>query len=354
MIRKRVVIHIGQTKTGTTSIQNFLHCNQKQLECSGIHYCDRPCRSTSHRYLFHLMNASVAQPNQAKPRQRHLDRLQEIFGDDCVQNISWYWNYFKQRAFKSSCHTSIISEELLWELGNFNHTSRMQILLLFSKILHEFIDPDDITIVIALRHHAEWLESWHNQMVKDQANQFKVARFFKGELTRGAFAYRKKIDHWKEAFPLASIKVVDFNAQLVSPQPIGLRFLEAAGLTDHLSKQSLLRMIYPERVQKSIHPMLHAFLIRKKPLIRNQNVYKKLIQEADKMIRAKLFELGTKDSFTILNPSIINECNSLHNSDNLSSFGIHQLAHHFDLKRRVPRVLEPEITTYLENKFNRY
>ena len=352
MTSHKLVFHIGQTKTGTTSIQNFLHRNQKQLELSGIYYSKRPYNSISHRYLFHLASLSAWKNPTSTQAIRHRNRLKEIFQTKESPKAEDLWTYFNENLLKKSCNISILSEELFWESSLISDSSSMHITSKLSDVLHRVFPPQNITLLVALRHHGEWLESWHNQMVKDQANQFKVARFFKSTLSRDALAYRKKIDAWKEVFPQAKIKVIDFNTQLVSPQPIGLRFLEEAGLTDHLSKQSLLRMVYPERVQESIHPILPAFLIREKPLIHSRHIYKTRIQEADKVIRAKLFELGTKDSFTVLSPSVINECHLLHDSDHLSLFGIDQLEHYFDLKKRVPRVLEPEITTYLDNKFN--
>ena len=59
MKQHQVILHIGQTKTGTTSIQDFLHTNQVNLEASDIYYTQRPERYTSHRYLFHLINSSI-------------------------------------------------------------------------------------------------------------------------------------------------------------------------------------------------------------------------------------------------------------------------------------------------------
>ena len=58
MKQHQVILHIGQTKTGTTSIQDFLHTNQANLEGSDIYYTQRPEKYTSHRYLFHLINVN--------------------------------------------------------------------------------------------------------------------------------------------------------------------------------------------------------------------------------------------------------------------------------------------------------
>jgi len=93
-------------------------------------------------------------------------------------------------------------------------------------------------------------------MIKDQGNRLKIARFLKQEQSRGAFSYGRKINEWRKAFPQAKFKVVDFKSQPVSAQPIGVRFLEVAGLTHYLTKQSLLEMIHPKYMQKSIHPIL--------------------------------------------------------------------------------------------------
>ena len=32
----------------------------------------------------------------------------------------------------------------------------------FADALHQFVSAQAITIIVALRHHAEWLETWHN------------------------------------------------------------------------------------------------------------------------------------------------------------------------------------------------
>ena len=352
MKQHQVILHIGQTKTGTTSIQDFLHTNQVNLEASDIYYTQRPARYTSHRYLFHLINSSIPEIQGTPFRDKHVSILKQQFDGIYGENIDAYWKYFKCNLFKNSCDVSIISEELLWELGKFEHSLKEDMIQMFASHLQEVVSPENIQIFVALRHHAEWLESWHNQMVKDQFNQMKILPFFKREINYQSFDYLNNLLVWKKYFPRARFKVIDFKKSLVSNRPIGIIFLEQLGLLNKLSKQSFQAMIYPDRLQEAIHPMVHAYMIRYKPKIVNQIQYKQSIKLASYMVQGILNMHGLNKPFTILSPKVIERCNQLSSSDSLTQFGLTSLVNSLHKKRQIPLLFPEEITDYLNRIFN--
>ena len=351
MTENKLILHIGQTKTGTTSIQSFLHANQMQMERSGIHYVKRPLMSTSHRYLFHLINASVPDLADTTFGKKHFQKLQSYLPEIVEPSIDKYWDYFEKNIFKIGCNISIISEELLWELGKFRSQSRSSMLRIFASHLHNIVKPEQLTIVVALRHHTEWLESWHNQMIKDQGNQLKISPFFEKEILLNSFNYSKYLDDWLKAFPKAIFKVVDFKTSLVNARPIGINFLDIAKLTENLIPSSLINMYYPEKMQESIHPILHAYIMRNKPAINDLSIYKERLKKADLYIRAMLVVLGIDYEYTVMNKAIIEKCDLLSKKDNLIKFNVNNLKSSIHRKKLVPGKLHDEIITSMKEKF---
>jgi len=352
MTKNKLILHIGQTKTGTTSIQSFLHANQKQLELSGIYYAQRPNFSTSHRYLFHLINSSIDSLTQANIKEKHVLRLRKSWKESSeLKTTSDYWKFFKEGLVNDSCNVSIVSEELLWEVGKFEHEAKHNMIQLLANHLHQIFKPKNITIVAALRHHSEWLESWHNQMVKDQGNQMNILPFFEKEKAYGSLNYSKNLNDWLEIFPEAKFKFVDFKQSLVSNRPIGIMFLETLGLLDKINKESFKSMIYPDRLQEAIHPILQAYIIRKKPNIDEIDKYKHKIRIANKMTQPILMLNEIDFSYTVLNKNILENCEQISKHDNLRHLNMPSLHSDIRKKRAIPRVLPQQIVKTFDNIF---
>ncbi len=352
MTENKLILHIGQTKTGTTSIQSFLHANQNQLELSGIYYAQRPNSWTSHRYLFHLINSSVDNVAGANFRERHALRLRESWKNYTeIKTIDDYWDFFKKNLVNDSCNISIVSEELLWELGKFEHLAKKNMIQLLANHLHQIFKPKNITIVAALRHHSEWLESWHNQMVKDQGNQMNILPFFEQEQAYGSLDYSNNLNDWLHIFPEANLKVVDFKKSLISSRPIGIMFLEMLGLLDKIERKSFKLMTYPERMQEAIHPMLQAYIIRKKPNIDNIKQYKQKIRIANKMTQPILMYNGIDHPYTVLNKNILEKCEEIIKLDNIEHLNLPLLSSNIKNKKTIPRLLPHQIVESFDKVF---
>ena len=347
--QKKIILHIGQTKTGTTSIQDFLNKNQENLEQSKIFYSQRPGQSPSHRYLFHLLCASISKLDGTRFHHHHTTILKKIFEGYKFTSLEQYWGYFLDSLFKDECNISIISEELLWELGKFNveREYKLDMIKTLADALHQFVNPQQITIIVALRNHAEWLESWHNQMVKDQGNQTNIKPFFQKELKWGSFDYAKNLNDWLKIFPNANFRVLDFKSSLVSSRPIGITFLQGAGLLNYLKLESVVNFIYPAPLQESIHPLLHAYIIRNKPSFDSLHDYKRRLKKANNFVNLSA-ELNAYDhSYTLINPQTLKACEAIYAKDNLESFGIKELRSSIDQKIQIPKTLPKAMTKEL-------
>lgn len=351
--QKQIVLHIGQTKTGTTSIQDFLDKNQENLEQSNIYYARRPGQSPSHRYLFHLLCASISKLEGSDFHCHHMTILKKLFEDYNFTSIEQYWGYFSDGLFRDECNISILSEELLWELGKFKveREFKLEAIKALADTLHKSVNPQDITIIVALRHHAEWLESWHNQMVKDQGNQTNIKPFFQRELKWGSFNYAKNLNDWLKIFPKANFKVLDFKRSLVNPRPIGINFLREAGLLNCIKLESVVNFIYPAPLQESIHPILHAYIIRNKPTFDSLHAYKQKLKKANKMVGLLVQLNNLERSYTLINPLIMKSCSDLYTNDPLETFGIQELKSNLAKKIQVPKILPKAITDPLGEVF---
>ena len=347
MNQHRLILHIGQTKTATTSIQNFLHTNQQQLEQSNINYAKRPSRCISHRYLFHLICASIPKLQGSDFCKKHFTILTNLFDNYQFQTIEEYWQYFKDSLYKDNCNVSLLSEELLWEIGKFEQEFKREMIKVLANKIDQIIKPEDITILVALRHHAEWLESWHNQMVKDQGNQIKIKPFLESEIKLGSFDYTKNLNDWRDIFPKATIKVIDFKTTLVTPRPIGIRFLEEANLIDSLNINSIINLIHPQPLQESIHPFLQAYIIRSQPIIKSLDEYKIKIKRANQVITCLIKLMDIDRPYTLIRPSLLEICKESYANERLKDFGVHELKEGINKKSIVPKALPREIVEKL-------
>ena len=354
---RALILHIGQTKTATTSLQDFFTHNRRVLRESDVDFVDAPAFHISHRYLFHLINAEVS---QGEAQRHHCERLSKFLTnpdlvrwdhDNLEALIEYFWNFFNE-SLQSTCNIILISEELLWHIGGFETSKRIIALTCLRDKLKPHLKDRELIITAVLRHHSEWLESWHNQMVKDQGNQQGLAIFLKKQETSDSLEFAKILNDWRTVFANATIKVIDFRGGIVSPYPIGIMFFRSFGFLDKLNRGTLQNLIHPKPLQESIHPFLHAYLIRRKPLLKEMSSYKKAIRKANKTTQLLLDEMDLTKSYTLLTSKIHERCSKLHASDKLEIYGISQLKNTIEKKEKVPKQLPQRLVELLNQIFH--
>lgn len=143
---KRLYLHVGTRKTGTTSLQHFLYNNRELLEAQGYLYPVIGC-------FFHQLSKSQSRLAFAckKKRSKLLPSTLKLSLPDCIQDLHGCLR-------RSTAENVIISSEIFWGELNTEDIHRIRVALnpLFQSI----------QIIIYLRPQDEYLEASYNQFVK--------------------------------------------------------------------------------------------------------------------------------------------------------------------------------------------
>jgi len=178
--QKKLFIHIGAHKTGTTAIQSFLALNRKTLRKAGVLY---PGDSDNH-YKISLEISELDNPL--------IDSSSQLF--QVIQQIKTEYPGF---------HTVILSTEGFWEIVKEKSINMFREALLMTGI--EF----DIEIIFYCRRQDTWLESAYQQHVK-QINM-RISRTFQEFLERKTLfktiEYFNRLENWARVFGRGSIRV---------------------------------------------------------------------------------------------------------------------------------------------------
>lgn len=147
---KRLFLHIGTPKTGTSSVQRFLWGNRELLKEKGYFYGKMPYRyqeSSSYRNAHFLIGKVFDENGQ---RSILLEEKRRRDGFEIME--SWF----------EECDNVILTDEQFWNY--IYHTKKRNIL----QELHEFCDPKgiELVIVVYLRRQDEFASSWWRQRVR--------------------------------------------------------------------------------------------------------------------------------------------------------------------------------------------
>lgn len=137
---KKIIIHIGDAKTGTSSIQNHLTKNRKHLEEKGILYSKVGLLAT---YGIANHKLSYCLKNNREEDQKNADSL--------------YAN-LKNEIDSSPCDYIIISSEGFCSLRTVTEIEK----------LRSYLSDYDVKILAYLRRPDLWIESWYPQIVKNE------------------------------------------------------------------------------------------------------------------------------------------------------------------------------------------
>ena len=131
----KILLHVGTPKTGTTSIQNFLYKNKKQLYKNG--------------YLYECLE---------KNEQKHQWMITALLNEDFVFFTNKLIDYFQ--SADENTHTLILSSE-----GIFNHWYD------FSSKSKKFLDMlasvFKIEVYCWLRNQVSYVKSYYQQVLKN-------------------------------------------------------------------------------------------------------------------------------------------------------------------------------------------
>ncbi len=202
---KRLYVHIGLPKTGTTAIQYFLHENRASLKHAGYLY---PGKGTAH----HCLGWRMAGIKGWLPSEEAA--------------IAESRKIFREINESKFAHV-IVSSETMSE-GLLDHAGRLHAIL--EEELHSAWEA---RIIVYLRRQDHWLESWYMEEVGSKeppANSYTFPEFLLHYRERAQIDYWALLRPWDELFGKENL-IVRIYEKEQQPQGIARDFLQAIGIS---------------------------------------------------------------------------------------------------------------------------
>lgn len=185
--KKKVILHIGTHKSGSTSIQNFLYPNFEVLLNNKIDFVRELCIwNTAHHPLGWCM-------------QNDFVNIDENFEYDKNKGVM---HYYIQKIIDSNAEIIVLSTETLFACTDFSKLKK------FHDILSEHVTFE---VVVYLRHQSSFLFSWYSELVT--AWYGKITADFKSFLDNPRYPanYNVVLDNWARVFGKESLRVNSFD-----------------------------------------------------------------------------------------------------------------------------------------------
>jgi hypothetical protein len=202
---KRLYVHIGLPKTGTTAIQYFLHENRASLKRAGYLY---PGKETAHHCLGWRM---AGMKGWLASEEAAIEDSRKIF----------------REINESNSANVIVSSETMSE-GLIDHAGRLRAIL-----GEELLSAWEIKIIVYIRRQDHWLESWYMEVVgsKDPpANSDTFPEFLLHYREYVQIDYETFLRPWSELFGRENI-IVRIYEKEQQPQGIIQDFLSVIGVS---------------------------------------------------------------------------------------------------------------------------
>ena len=194
MSKKRLFLHIGTEKTGTTSIQAALRQNDHKLKEYDIFYPHMPLLGPNHTgFTFSFLKPQMM---SLLLRRIGFDHMQE----QAKKNPHFMLDILDKRIHESGCNTVIISSELLH-----SRITKEEEISEIKKWADERFD--EVTIICYLRKQTDLMVSSFSTMVKTGSNWYgtlseQFSQFIEARhKTPHFYDYKGILDMWSNAFP---------------------------------------------------------------------------------------------------------------------------------------------------------
>lgn len=171
----KLYLHIGQQKTGSTTIQKFFEVNRKKLLKNGYIYP----QSLGYDKQFDIY--------------KRIDELMD-------SNSNLHKSFFKELK-KSNCQKLIISEENVFTL-------RDELLDKVTYFLNKYFE--DVTLICYLRRQYDQAASLYQEVVKGKVH-LKYNKWIQKKLKQGYYDYNYVLKRWEDRMPSAKVIARPFS-----------------------------------------------------------------------------------------------------------------------------------------------
>jgi hypothetical protein len=253
---KTIILHIGQTKTATTSVQTFLADNRSKLAGLGVLYPEvPPDHPAKHQHRF-LVESLHSAPKHAEAA----------------------WDFLLQTVAESQHPRVLISEEVFWHLHEAQPARRRVAL----EWMHRKMEGHALRIVVYLRRQDAWVESWHNQLAKTDVSAMSALGlddFVLAQQQLGMLDYAHILEDWATVFGIENIAVREFRDDLLLHGDAVADFMHHALGLDSLSEfgpvgehqRALGQAALSFALRFNRMPHAERFKVAHKQMLRNAN-----------------------------------------------------------------------------------
>lgn len=223
-MKPKIVLHIGQSKTGTSAIQSFLTLNRKRL--------------LEHNVLYPVPYVS----GMAVEIGSHNAVADALLDHMMFPNLTadQYFQQFFQQCEDTSANLMILSAEhffggqpRFYNVRDMKEYNELHLLKL--DRLSKYIGDHDVHIIVYLRPQVEWLASAFNQSIKTeglrepgQENYVSDRAYL--DFCKPGLLYGPRLDAWANAFPNARLEVVPYIRSALKGQNAAIDFAHRAGI----------------------------------------------------------------------------------------------------------------------------
>lgn len=186
---KELILHIGTTKTGTTSLQRFLFDNREKLEEHGVCF---PLFSRARGTSFVQMNGFFIQNFCYKKAEGKTQNLYDDLFTNDFQKLSESLTRF-DRVILSEENISMYSSILRSE-------NKLKVYWESLAKLSEEAGATNVVIVIYLRRQDDWFSSHWRQVIKTGRSNESLWECCTSERSRFAMDYAGILSDIKKAF----------------------------------------------------------------------------------------------------------------------------------------------------------
>lgn len=288
--KKKLYLHIGPPKTGSTTIQKMLVVNQGQLLKAGVLIPFLGWRYKYKNHSFHSnLDFEIRNTNRFDPKKGTWKKL-----------IAAYQN--------SNCQKAIVS----WEgLGNFSESE----IIALHKLLRDHFDT---TIICYLRRQDRLINSNYCQLVKLGIKHFNFKTFL--HLPHKPYPYNFKLflDMWSDVFSRERVIPRIFEKEQFVNGNLIDDFLDACGISPDIIEEGGNNMENPAPYRTSILAALEVSRILEDYFESNvieekariiKRIIKKVVKDLNEIKDdVRFFGFKNKEAKTFL--SKYNEANS--------------------------------------------
>jgi hypothetical protein len=192
---KKIILHIGYNKTGTTAIQSIFFYNRKSLMNDGLFYpvrCRGKRKSPAHHSLAESLIYQIGKPLPKFVKTKIYSKFPKYH----------YWQLLLEELAETDCKTIFISSEAFSRLRG--HPEQMQ-------FIRGQLKAYQVKILVYLRSQPDFLASAYNQAVKRGHETRTVDELMQsGWMT---IDYFTELEDWASVFGAENIIVCIFDQQ---------------------------------------------------------------------------------------------------------------------------------------------